>query len=189
MKANFIILLLYLLITACQSKSIEIKQPKLAPAHRAQTAFEQEKMKENNGHKLKAPSLSFNYNPKTKIYYSDTLEFLGIEYLVFGNLLNPDFSKSTLTANIDSIKIIKPKSSTLKTYGMGGYLYKSNNYSFEALIKFNDINGDKDLDLIVFNWMRSGSSGPSIYDVYQNINGKFSFLEHSTDDDIFISMK
>ena len=188
MKATFIFGILLISYAACNNKPSEKKS--LAENQNQEIKITKgEKANEKSIKKDIEQALSIKYQSQTKKFYSDTLYYLDFQYLVYGELHETELSKSTALITIDSINLITPKKSTLQAEGLGGYLYKKNNYSFDDLIKFNDVNGDTLRDLVVFNWMRSGASGPAVYNIFKNLNGQFSFFKISTDPNIFIDLK
>jgi len=133
--------------------------------------------------------LSLNINFETNKYYSDTINIDTYKFIVFGGFYNIDLDNYYQYTYIDSIRVIQPFQSILSSDGIGGYLYKDKNYSFESIIRLRDINNDGQMDIEVYNDFASGKGSNSIYSVFLNNGVKFEFSSVFSIPNLFFDQK
>jgi len=129
---------------------------------------------------------SINYNSKTKQFSSDTISNEGFKYVVFGKINMIGNNRASLGVSIDSVKVVEPGNSLLRDYGMGGFLYRHKKYSFDHLVRIKDCNDDGQKDIIIIDGVSSKiNGGQLIFNLFKNINNKFSIDCKMSEYDIY----
>jgi len=124
--------------------------------------------------KLLKDKLSLNYIGNKK-YKSDTIQLNEFKFIVSGWFLNLDLNDRYIFTLLDSITLIEPVHSILKSEEISGYLYKEKGYNFNSIIRLNDTNRDGLIDIEVYNSAKSGVGYNSTYDVFLNQSTKFEY--------------
>jgi hypothetical protein len=99
-------------------------------------------------------------------YVSDIIAEKDISLVIYGNIHNPNVRKDHLYTYIDSLKLIEPIDTTLKFKdpdARSGYLYRSEAYSFDEVLKIDDFNNDGQNDFEINCGICSGSNGAIVY--------------------------
>lgn len=120
---------------------------------------------------------SINYNPVSKKYISDTISMKDVRFIIYGTLDSFKLRSKNSFTLIDSIKTIEPFISIISHNGIGGWLSEVNEYSFDRMVRINDINRDGRNDIEVYNDLKSGNGGNATYEVFLNIIDSFQYSQ------------
>ncbi len=183
MKITSQILILCIILLSCKSNLDHESNDNLKDknTHKASA----DKTLENKVQNTLEEKLNLHVDPTTKRYITDTLNNVAFQYQLTGVLTSMALDEHYFFLPVDTIHLLAPFKTHIVKKEMGGYLYKKYNYDYREMLTFKDVNNDHQKDLILFNHLASGVSGPSAYDIFINQGNTFTFSQTITQKDLF----